>query len=291
MYYENNRDRLIEIFNDTISLCQNNDKLKSSIKESINGQKIILESDKIDIAQGGRTYENDLKLTVSKSRSFEAAQKYNGKKVCVLNFASATNPGGGVERGASAQEECLCRCSTLYPCISEGKTRNIFHNSHKSMLHNGTMSVLYNDDCIYTPDVLIFKSDTKHPELMPQDQWFTADIITCAAPNLRSRPSNYANPDSGYETINIDDEALKTLHIKRANRILDIAKANRAEVVILGAFGCGAFRNPPDIVAEGMYESVKQHIHDFEIIEFAVYCSPKDSINYDTFYKHLIKNR
>ena len=132
------------------------------------------------------------------------------------------------------------------------------------MLRSGTMSALYNDDCIYTPDVIVFKSDTQHPELLPQDKWFEADIITCAAPNL------------------------KALHTKRANRILDIAKANRAEIVILGAFGCGAFQNPPNVVAAGMYEAVKQHIRDFEAIEFAVYCPPKDSTNYDTFYRQLI---
>ena len=287
MFYENNREQLIEIFNHTVSLCQNDDKLKASIKASINGQKIILENEKIDTAQESRIYGNDSKIIVSKSRSFEAAQKYNGKKVCVLNFASATNPGGGVEKGASAQEECLCRCSTLYPCISEEKTRNNFHNTHKSMLRSGTMSALYNDDCIYTPDVIVFKSDTQHPELLPQDKWFAADIITCAAPNLRMRPSNYANPDSGYEAIRINDEELKALHTKRANRILDIAKANRAEIVILGAFGCGAFQNPPNVVAAGMYEAVKQHMRDFEAIEFAVYCPPKDSKNYDVFYRQL----
>ena len=81
---------------------------------------------------------------------------------------------------------------------------------------------------------------------------------------------------------------LKSLHTKRANRILTIAKNNGAEGIILGAFGCGAFQNPPQIVAEGMLEAVKQHIYDFKVIEFAVYCSPKDSQNYHVFRQYFL---
>ena len=63
-------------------------------------------------------FEDEAKIIVSTKRTFEAAAGYAGQKVAVHNFASATNPGGGVTRGSSAQEECLCRCSVLYFCLS-----------------------------------------------------------------------------------------------------------------------------------------------------------------------------
>ena len=96
------------------------------------------------------------------------------------------------------------------------------------------------------------------------------------------------NTNSGRQAFKINNADLKALHTKRANRILTIAKNNGAEGIILGAFGCGAFQNPPQIVAEGMLEAVKQHIYDFKVIEFAVYCSPKDSQNYHVFRQYFL---
>ena len=83
------------------------------------------------------------------------------------------------------------------------------------------------------------------------------------------------NPGSGKTAIKISNDGLKNLYAERANRILDIVKANKAEIVILGAFGCGAFKNPQEVIAEGVMEAVKNHIYDFETIEFAI-CSPRN---------------
>ena len=69
------------------------------------------------------------------------------------------------------------------------------------------------------------------------------------------------------------------------SRFFEVSKRNGAEVLILGAFGCGAFCNSPKCVAEAMKEVVKTYIYDFEVIEFAVYCSPRSDENYRTFCK------
>ena len=74
---------------------------------------MILESDEI-IEIDKKVYDIPAKVIVSKKRSLEAASAYKDLNVCVHNFASASNPGGGVTRGANAQEECLCRCSSLF---------------------------------------------------------------------------------------------------------------------------------------------------------------------------------
>ncbi len=283
------REDRIKVFENTRQLYTSNQILKDSIKLSIKGQQVISGCETINDSRIEQKYSSPARVIVSKKRSLEAAQVYRGKKVCVHNFASATNPGGGVTKGSSAQEECLCRCSTLYPCISDYAVQPLFYKKHKAMLQNGKMNALYNNDCIYTPGVTVFKSDKDAPTLLSDDQWYNIDIISCAAPNLRERPSNSMNPESGDTTVKVTQVELKDLHTKRMNRILDIAKANNAEVIILGAFGCGAFQNPPKVVARGMYEAVKRHLYDFETIEFAVYCTPRDMSNYEVFNR-VFKN-
>lgn len=81
----------------------------------------------------------------------------------------------------------------------------------------------------------------------------------------------------------ITDDELLAIHEKRFTRILDIALTNNNDVVILGAFGCGAFENNPGVVAAAAKNVVEKYIHAFRVIEFAVYCSPRDSNNYDVF--------
>lgn len=99
---------------------------------------------------------------MSKKRTLEAAAAYAEKQVCILNFASATNPGGGVTKGSSAQEEAICRCSTLYPNLKESWVWNKFYGPNRRQ-----QDPLHKDDCIYTPGVLVFKSDTSYPKLLP----------------------------------------------------------------------------------------------------------------------------
>lgn len=274
----NSREKRIEIYEDTMKLCKENNTLSEAIKASIAGTIIYPAGDKIDIPENGNKAG---KISVTKERSFQAAmslnEKYAGRKIAVHNFASATNPGGGVENGSSAQEETLCRCSTLYPCLKSKRPWQEFYTFHRYR-----RDVRYTDACIYTPGVYIIKTDTDLPERLPENQWLSVDIITCAAPNLRERPYNSMNPGSG-NAVKVSGAELLEIHRTRAEKILRAAVANNAECLVLGAFGCGAFRNSPQIVARAYKEVLEKYRGYFEEVVFAVYCSPRDSGNYDTF--------
>ncbi|RGS68163.1 TIGR02452 family protein [Dorea formicigenerans] len=277
------REDLIKIFENTVWMCDTNQKLMDKIKNSMAYNKVISEKNADDILQN-LTHETgkEAEIIVSKKRSFEAASAYRGKHISVLNFASATNPGGGVTKGASAQEECLCRVSTLYKCISASEITEAFHKKHWRALKTGKMDSFYNDDCIQTCNVTVFKSDTAKTVLLPEKDWFDVDVISCAAPNLR-RMSQH---DKQWKK-NVTDQELLDIYKKRINRVLDIARYAKSEVVILGAFGCGAFANPPELVAKAMHASIDEHKYDFETIELAVYCPLRDTSNYEVFAKEF----
>ena len=277
------REDLIKIFENTVWMCDTNQKLMDKIKNSMAYNKVISEKNADDIFQN-LTQETgkEAEIIVSKKRSFEAASAYRGKHISVLNFASATNPGGGVTKGASAQEECLCRVSTLYKCISASEITEAFHKKHWRALKTGEMDSFYNDDCIQTCNVTVFKSDTAKTVLLPEKDWFDVDVISCAAPNLR-RMSQH---DKQWKK-NVTDQELLDIYKKRINRVLDIARYAKSEVVILGAFGCGAFANPPELVAKAMHASIDEHKYDFETIELAIYCPLRDTSNYEVFAKEF----
>ena len=272
--YLQRRQYLTAVFEDTMLILNSDmNPEQENILKSIKNQIFISHNQSIILPKP--TKKQKLEVHVSGMRTMEAAQQYvqKEKHVAVLNFASATQPGGGVRNGSSAQEECLCRVSTLLPCLESEMPHKMFYGPHRK-----SSSPLHNDDLIYTRDVIVFKDD----EYKLLDKMFRVDVITCAAPNLRENPSNAYNPNEG-QPVKINPNELMNIHISRARKILAAAALNQAEVVILGAFGCGAFRNPPEIVATA-YQKVLEEFHGyFDCIEFAVYCRPGDSRNYDAF--------
>ena len=274
------REENKEIFQDTEKLCRTNPALIQAWKSSSEKQKLILENEAVIYEK--QIYETPTKIIVSKKRTFEAAMNYQEKKVAVLNFASASNPGGGVVNGSSAQEECLCRCSTLYCNLTEDFMWKNFYQPHRH-----AANPIHNDDLIYTPDVVIFKSDTPYPRLLPPNKWTKVNVITCAAPNLRERPSNAFNTGDGNQTVKISPAQLEQIHIQRGRKILATAAANKNEVIILGAFGCGAFMNNPEIVANAYTKLVEEFKNAFKVIEFAIYCSPRDDSNFRIFSNRI----
>lgn len=272
------REKRVEVFQDTMKLCKENAVLAETIKNSIQNTKFYPAEGEISLE-----VPKDKKgvVSVSKDRSFQAAfrlrEKYPNGKIAVHNFASATNPGGGVEHGSRAQEEALCRCSTLFPCL---KTRELMDKFY--YFHRYRKDVRYTDACIYTPGVVVMKSDTDFPEVIPEKEWNRVDIITCAAPNLRERPYNSMNPGSG-DGVKVSDKELLELHKSRAEKILRAAAANGADLLVLGAFGCGAFCNNPEVVARAYKEVLWEYAGYFNEVVFAVYCSKRDSKNYEVF--------
>lgn len=101
------------------------------------------------------------------------------------------------------------------------------------------------------------------------EEWFAVNVITSAAPHLSYGES-------------VDEDRLFRILTSRIEKILQVAKKEAAEVLILGAFGCGAFRNPPRLVATAFKKLLAKY--HFETVEFAVFDrEEKPDNNFHTF--------
>ena len=248
----------------TVQMCRTLPELKDAIRHSRQEQFIVKHEDVINYEE--LAPQRTTQFVVSGKRTFEAAKGYSGKKVAVLNYANNHNI-GGAPFSAGAQEESLCRCSTLYPCLQAKKEE--FYDYHQRLFREGTIGYMGNDDLIYTPDVVVFKTDertpTVHPEMMRQDDWYRVDVITSAAPELQRIP----RPHDYEEQIT-----------PRIKKILDVAASQHVDVLILGAWGCGAFRNPIDVVAR-VFRTLLENYH-FETVEFAL-CEKDERVSTNAF--------
>ena len=272
---------LIEVFKDTKMLYTTNSALAGSIANSI--ASTVFYAPGIIPEKGRPRFSTDMRVSVTRHRSLDAAllhcNRTPGSKVAVLNFASATNPGGGVAKGSKAQEEALCRCSTLFPVLNTQELQEKFYRFHQE--HQDTR---YTDACIYTPGITVFKTDTSIPERLSPEYWRQVDVISCAAPNLRKVPYNRMNPGTG-PAIPVSDRELLEIHKTRGRKIFRVAVANGVDTLILGAFGCGAFNNTPSVVARAYRGILEEFDGYISKVEFAVYCPPGDDTNYRAFTK------
>jgi uncharacterized protein (TIGR02452 family) len=170
------------------------------------------------------------RCTVTPESSTEAARRLTAEgsgPVAVLNFASARNPGGGYLNGAQAQEEAVCRASALYRCLLRAPEYYTYHREHRDPF--------YSDRVILSPVVPVFRDD--RGALL--DTPYEAGFLTCPAPNAgvvaRTMP----------DRVELIAPALR----ERARRVLEVAVAGGYRRLVLGAWGCGVFRNDPATVA------------------------------------------
>lgn len=148
----------------------------------------------------------------------------DGFRPVALNFASARHPGGGFLGGARAQEESLCRASGLYACING----NAMYHHHAPMPGG-----FYTNYAIYSPDVPVIKDDAG--ELL--DAPYLCGFVTSPAVNVGAIRGNE------HELVRDEMKA-------RVEKVLAIMAGHGHDAAVLGAWGCGVFKNDPEVIAE-----------------------------------------
>ena len=177
--------------------------------------------------------------------------------MAALNFASYKNPGGMFLKGSSAQEESLCHESFLFNVLRR------FEDYYK--WNRGNLNkALYTNRALYTPSIYFLKNTIINDNQI----CVPCDIITCAAPN-KGAAMKY----------NIANEYDNTIALQsRIRFVLSIASLHHVDTLILGAYGCGVFRQDPYEVAS-IFKYEIEYIRPCKRIVFAI----PTGHNYDAF--------
>ena len=158
----------------------------------------------------------ETRVQVTNETTLGAARRLvdGGMDPLALNFANGVQPGGGFLTGARAQEETLCRSSALCATL----VGDPMYRAHRTRTHSDST-----DWVIYSPDVPVFRGDDG-TEL--EEPWLLS-FLSSAAP--------YA-PALGQPLAG-------NLLQERIHRVLAVARACGHDTLVLGAWGCGAFKN------------------------------------------------
>ncbi|QDT98247.1 TIGR02452 family protein [Gimesia aquarii] len=203
----------------------------------------------------------------------ELCSEEDCSKIGVLNFASAKNPGGGFLGGSQAQEESLARSSSLYSSL------NLFFEEYYDT-HRNLRSAFYSDRMIFSPGCPVFRDDAG----AFLEASYQVDFLTSAAPNAGAIQKN--EPDKV--------DAIPQLFKTRMDKVLALFAAKGCDALVLGAWGCGVFRNCPKMVAENFYEFLCEgspYFGRFKQVRFSVFDRTKEKPifkAFDQFFAELL---
>lgn len=188
----------------------------------------------------GLEFDSPPKIYVEEIDTFQKAKEL-GPDCVILNMASSFKPGGGVIKGARAQEEDLCRRSNLYP----------------SLLHFKDKYPIPRFGGIYTKGIQVFRSVGQYNLL---HEPFFCSCISFPGIKLED-PTNIGNEEKFMITLR-----------GKIRGILRIAVIKKHGKLVLGALGCGAYKNPPELVAKAFKEVLEEKEFEgrFEEICFAI---------------------
>lgn len=193
------------------------------------------------------------------------------REVLVLNFANPVSPGGGVRGGAKAQEEDLCRKSSLLLAL-EGKYVQPYYRYNRAR-----DPYVGSDAVVITPHVEIIRDE--NGELLEES--VVVAVMTCAAPVK-------------YGLSGLTPQDYERLFARRVEGMLRCAAHMKYQFLVLGAFGCGAFGNDARDVSDIFYKVLKGFDRSgtgegavFRRVDFAVLDRSSERYNFNEFRRNF----
>ncbi len=238
--------------------------IADDVAAAVAGTRVYTPSELANLLEsGGKPQTAHTEFDVRNETTLSAARRLVVEQglsnVLCLNFASAKNPGGGFLGGSQAQEESLARASALYETLIAAPT---YYEVNRSC---GT--AIYTDHMILSPDVPVFRDDADQMLGQP----YNVSILTAPAVNAGAVCRNER------QRVSLITETMR----RRIAMVLAVAARYNYRHLVLGAWGCGVFRNDPAQVAGLFAECLLgqgKYVKCFDKIVFAVLDRPDDDI-------------
>jgi uncharacterized protein (TIGR02452 family) len=255
------RELRAEIFQGTIKFVQSNGYFDNGTQVNIDNSVIVSEYfTKPHELKTDAQFKT--KFSVINADCLETAHVMldTGLNPCVLNLASRRNPGGGVLRGAGAQEENIFRRTNLFMSLYQYAS---YANEYGIEKNENSYPFDRNTGGIYSGNITVFRGSERNGYCLLKHP-FKTNIVTVAAmnhPELTMKNGEYFIVDSQIATAK-----------QKIRTILRIAGKYHHDALVLGAFGCGAFANPPNHVAKLFKEvfAENEFENQFKTIVFAI---------------------
>uniref|UniRef100_A0A6B2LB84 Microbial-type PARG catalytic domain-containing protein n=1 Tax=Arcella intermedia TaxID=1963864 RepID=A0A6B2LB84_9EUKA len=181
-------------------------------------------------------------------------KEFKCNPVC-LNMASRSNPGGGYRKGSGAQEENLHRRTTLFNCLDDPYLLNPKKNWSYPLPDFGG---------IYAKDCVVFRRSEEHGYAFMEEPELMSFVCVFAYSNPPLEANDKGELRIGKKVANDTKKKIET--------IFNIAKVQGHDSIILSAFGCGAYGNPPKHMAELFKEVISSKFSSaFSHIVFSIY--------------------
>lgn len=235
--FTRNKKYLTEIFQDIIRI------VKQGYYLSDDGRRISIDDDR-EMRENSRFYSrkftvfdipcktDNTKITVVNNDSINAGLDIlsEGLNPIVLNFANGRRAGGGVLNGSRAQEETIFRRTNMYRSLYQFMPFAEQYGVRKNVRQYPMDSDFGG---IYTPYAIVFRA---------------LDYSLLEKPKKISFVSVAAMNRPRLVDGEIAPELIETI-LNKMRTILRIGLYHGHDAIVLGAFGCGAFQNPPKHIA------------------------------------------
>jgi uncharacterized protein (TIGR02452 family) len=239
--------------------------IKDAIDRAVSSTRVLREA---ELESKKPLSTNRARVHLWATRSGACAQQMLGQgatRVAVLNYANGTTPGGSYLGGSRAQEESLCRCSALYRCLTSERAKPFYDDNValKSEMSLGNI--------IVSEDVPFFRDE----DLNLLDEPFLATVITGAAPRVVG--------------LKLDERTtLPNVFAKRTRYVFAAAQDAKCDAIVVGPWGCGAFRNDPKMVAAAFADAVNIWRGAFKDIVFSTWGHDDNRVAFENAISPLV---